>query len=57
MSNYGKGKKNKMEKEIVEEIVKECENWKERLLVRLFTKTYINAYHIGRIKSFNHMVE
>lgn len=42
-----------MEDEIIEEIMKECKNWKERLLVRLFSDTYIKVYHIGRIKTVN----
>ena len=41
-----------VDEKIVEEIVKECKNWRERLLVRLFPETYIKAYHIGRIKGF-----
>lgn len=40
-----------MENEIIEEIMRECKNWKERLLVKLFPDTYIKAYHIGRIKA------
>lgn len=46
-----------MEKEILEEIMREYKNWKERLLVRLFPDMLIKAYHIGRINAFNHIVE
>lgn len=42
-----------MEKEVIEEITRECKNWRERLLVKLFPNTYIKAYHIGRIKTVN----
>lgn len=46
-----------MEKKILEEIVKECKDWKERLLVRLFPKVFVKAYNIGRINTFNHVVD
>lgn len=46
-----------MKNEIIEEIMRECKNWRERLLVRLFPDTYIRAYHIGRIDTFNRMVD
>ncbi len=42
-----------MEEEIIEEIVKECKNWKERLLVRLFPKVFINTYKRGIKEGFN----
>lgn len=45
-----------MEEKIVREIMKECRNWKERLLVRLFAKTFINIYNKIRIKIVNSMI-
>lgn len=42
-----------MEKEIVREIMKECRNWKERLLVKLFSRMFINTYKIGIKSGFN----
>lgn len=44
-----------MEKEIVEEIVKECENWKERLVVRLFPKMFVRIYGKISMLIFNNM--
>lgn len=41
-----------MEKEILEEMKKEC-NLKERILLKLFGKTFVKVYHIGRIDCFN----
>lgn len=38
-----------MEKLIVEEICKNL-NWYERIVVKIFAKIFIKAYHIGRIK-------
>lgn len=46
-----------MEKEILEEIEKECKTWKERVLVSLFPKLFVKTYHIGRINTFNHIVD
>ncbi len=42
-----------MEKEILEEIVKECKGWKEKVLVRLFPKLFIKVYKIGITFGFN----
>jgi len=53
----GKGKKMEKNDKIREEIMRECENWKERLLVRLFPSIFVKVYHIGRIDTFNHMVD
>lgn len=41
-----------MEKEMLEEIMKEC-NWKERLLVKILAKTFLKVYHIGRLNAVN----
>lgn len=41
-----------MDKEIVEEILKECK-WYEIIIVKLLKKQFIKAYHIGRIRCWN----
>ncbi len=41
-----------MEKEIVEEIMKEC-NWKEKIIVKLFAKLIIKIYKVGITYGFN----
>lgn len=41
-----------MEKEILQEIIKNC-NWYEKIVVILFKKQIIKAYHIGRIICWN----
>lgn len=46
-----------MKNEIIEEIMRECKNWRERLLVKLFPDTYIKVYHIGRINIFNEIIK
>lgn len=46
-----------MEKEILEEIKKECRGWKEKVLVRLFPKTFVKAYHVGRIRAVNSIIK
>lgn len=43
-----------MEKEVLEEIRKEC-SFKERILLKLFTKTFIKVYNVARIKIANNM--
>ena len=45
----------KMEKEILEEIEKEC-NFKERILLKVFTNTFVKVYNIARIKMFNSLI-
>lgn len=42
-----------MEEKIVKEIMKECNNWKERLFVKLFTKVFVNTYKLGVKTGFN----
>lgn len=44
-----------MEEKIVEEIMKECASWRERLLVKLFKKEFIKAYAIGNKNCFNNI--
>lgn len=46
-----------MKDEIIEEIMRECKDWKERLLVKLFSDTYIKAYNIGRINTLNAIIK
>ncbi len=40
---------------VVEEIVKES-NWKERIVVRVFRKTFIKVVNVARIKIINKML-
>ena len=42
-----------MEKEILKELLKDCKNWRERIIVRIFTKTFIRMYKSGVKKGFN----
>lgn len=44
-----------MEKEILEEIEKEC-NFKERILLKVFTKTFVKVYNIARLKVINNLL-
>lgn len=44
-----------MKKEILEEIEKEC-NFKERILLKVFTKTFMKIYNIGKINYFRKIV-
>lgn len=44
-----------MEKEILEEIEKEC-NLKERILLKVFTKTFVKVYNIARLKVINNLL-
>lgn len=44
-----------MEKEILEEIEKEC-NFKERILLKAFTKTFMKVYNIARLKVINNLL-
>ena len=37
---------------IVEETLKSCK-WYEKIIVRMFKKTFIKVYHINRIKLVN----
>lgn len=41
-----------MEKIIMEEATKRCK-WYEKILLRIFKKTFIKFYHIGRIYMMN----
>lgn len=40
---------------VVEEIVKEL-NWKERIIVKVFRKTFIKVVNVARIKIINKML-
>ncbi|MCI9000120.1 MAG: hypothetical protein HFJ26_04160 [Clostridia bacterium] len=46
-----------MEEKILKEIMKECKDWRERVLIRMFPKTFVKVYHVGRIKGFNYIVK
>lgn len=45
-----------MEKIVVEEICKNLK-WYERVIVKLFSKTFVKVYHMGRILMFNKKLE
>ncbi len=45
-----------MEKEIQKRIMKQCDN-KQKILIKLFPKTFEKVYHIGRIDAINYMLE
>lgn len=40
---------------VVNEVKKEL-NWKERIIVKLFTKTFAKVYNIARIKIVNKLI-
>ncbi len=42
-----------MEEEVLRELMRECENWRERLLIKLFPKTFVNTYKVGIKSGFN----
>lgn len=44
-----------MEEKIVEEIKREC-NFKERILLKVFVKTFLKVYNIARIKAINNIL-
>lgn len=43
-------------KDIVINEVKNEFNWKERILLNMFTKVFIKAYNIGRINTINKLI-
>ena len=42
-----------MEKEILKEICNDL-NWVERIIVRLFKKSFVKIYRLGLVKCFNY---
>lgn len=44
-----------MEKYVVEELVWEM-NLREKIIVKLFKRTFIKAYNIARVNTFNNIV-
>lgn len=46
-----------MDEKILEEIMKECKNWRERVLIRLFPKMFVKVYHIGRRNGINYIIK
>ena len=42
-----------MKKDAVLDEIKKDLNWKERIILTIFAKTYIKIYHITRILEFN----
>ena len=41
-----------MEEKIIEELMKECENWRERVIVKLFLKLFVSMYKLGLKEGF-----
>ena len=44
--------RNIMEKEIEKRIIEQC-NIRQKVLIRLFPKTFVKVYHIGRMDVIN----
>ena len=44
-------------KNVVYNVVKDELNWKERIIVRIFTNTFNKVYNIVRINSINSMLK
>lgn len=42
---------NKLENAVIKEL-----NWKEKIIVRIFVKTFVKVYNVTRIKIFNSMI-
>lgn len=42
-----------MEKEILKEICRDL-NWIERIIIRLFKKSFVKVYRLGLVKCFNY---
>lgn len=42
---------NVLENEVIKEL-----NWKEKIIVRIFVKTFVKVYNVTRIKIFNSMI-
>ena len=45
-----------MEKLVIENLCKNLK-WYERVIVKLFSKTFVKVYHMGRILMFNKKLE
>ena len=43
-------------KDVVLDEVKKELNWRERIVVKLFTKTFVKVYNITRIKIVNKLI-
>lgn len=44
-------------RDVVYNVVKNELNWRERIVVKMFTKTFNKVYNIGRINSINSMLK
>lgn len=44
-----------MEKEILKEVYQECDNWKEKLIVKFFPDLFIKIYGKIGMKIFNNI--
>ena len=43
--------------DVVFNVVKNELNWREKIIVRIFAKTFNKVYNIGRIKSINSILK
>ena len=41
---------------VIYKVVKDELNWKEKIIVKLFNKTFLKIYNISRIKSINSII-
>ena len=46
-----------LKEKILKEIMKNSKDWRERLLLKMFPRTFVKVYHAGRIKGFNYIVK
>lgn len=44
-------------KDVVVNEIKNELNWKEKIIVRIFTKTFNKVYNIGRINTVNNILK
>lgn len=45
-----------MKEEVLKEVYKECESWKERIIVKLFPNLFIKMYGKIGMKIFNKLI-
>ena len=43
-------------KDVVYNLIKDELNWREKILVKTFSKTFIKVYNISRITTFNNIL-
>lgn len=44
-------------KDVIYNVVKNELNWKERIIVKVFTKTFIKVYNVARIGTINSILK